>query len=64
MRSTTLSNTEVKRRCQAMLEGKCVHCGGLLPRHIGLCFEWTKQFELPGIESVAVYRERVKDETV
>lgn len=62
MHSTQLSNEEINRRCQAMLEGKCVHCGGLLPRHIGLCFKWTKQFDLPGIESVADYIERT-DET-
>jgi hypothetical protein len=49
---------EINRRIQALLSGKCIHCGGLLPRHLGLCFEWTKQFELPGIESVAEYKER------
>jgi len=37
---------ETNRRLQASLEGKCVHCGGLFPRHIGLCFVKTKQLQL------------------
>jgi hypothetical protein len=48
---------ETNRRVQASLEGKCVHCGGLYPRHIGLCHIKTKQLQLN-------FEERTKDRQI
>ena len=44
-----ITEYETNRIVNAKLSGQCIHCGGVLPRHLGLCFVWTKQLELPGI---------------
>lgn len=41
-----ITEYETNRIVNAKLSGQCIHCGGVLPRHLGLCFVWTKQLEL------------------